>query len=299
MAKIRAMILVLAIAAVLIAAALPCPAGEKDKKEGQNVRTADDRRGPGPGPGPGPGERPEFGPGEKPPRGPGRERFELTDEEIDRIMDGLKQRDPQKAKELADLRKKDPEKFKAELGRHAHEEFAKLMEERMEKWRQQRRAEFLDWLEKNYRRETRDLANLKERDPNLYEKRLGSMREKYGPIRDAERRNPELAEVLKEDLRLKEREDELIGKIKATTNQNEKEKLTAELEEVVGDRYDLILRRKQIAYERLLKELEELQNRIKESHAEMLRYQDSKVKAENVKQRSKDLLEEKKGFRWD
>ena len=289
------MILVLAIAVVFIAAALPCPAGERDKKEGQNIRTIDERRGPGPGPGPGP----EFGPGERPPRGPGRERFELTDEEIDRIMEGFKQRDPQKAKELAELRKKEPEKFKFELGRNAHEEFAKLMEERMEKWRQQRRADFLDWLEKNYSREARGLANLKERDPNLYEKKLGSTREKYGPIRDAERRNPELAEVLKEDLRLKEREDELVGKVKTTTNQKEKEKLDAELAEVVGDRYDLILRRKQIAYERLLKELEELQNRIKESHAEMLRYQDSKVKGENVKQRLKDLLEQKKGFRWD
>ena len=46
-------------------------------------------------------------------------------------------------------------------------------------------------------------------------------------------------------------------------------------------------------------ELEEMQNRIKESHAEMLRSQDSKVKGENVKQRLKDLLEQKKGFRWD
>ena len=215
------------------------------------------------------------------------------------MMEGLKQRDPQKAKELAELRKKEPEKFKFELGRHAHEEFAKLMEERMEKWRQQRRADFLDWLEKNYSRDARGLASLKERDPNLYEKKLSSTREKFGPIRDAERRNPELAEVLKEDLRLKEREDELVGKIKATTNQKGQEKLTTELEEVLGDRYDLILRRKQIAYERLLKELEEMQNRIKESHAEMLRSQDSKVKGENVKQRLKDLLEQKKGFRWD
>jgi len=282
--------LALALAAIVAAVALPCSAQSKSKQE-PNIGTADDRRGPP--------ERPEFGPGDRPARGPGRERFTLTDEEIDRIMDGFKQRDPQKAKELADLRKKDPEKFKAELGRHAHEEFAKLMEERMEKWRQQRRTDLLDWLEKNYAREARDLANLRERDPNLYEKKLGSMREKYGPIRDAERRNPQLAEVLKEDLRLKEREDELVGKIKASSNQKEKEKLNAELEEVVGDRYDLILRRRQIAYEQLLKQLEELQNRIKDSHAEMLRYQDSKVKSENVKERLKDLLEGKKGLRWD
>lgn len=294
MAKIRAMIFVPAIAAVFIAAALPCPAAEKDRKEVQNVRPTDESRGPVPG------ERPEFGPGDRPPRGPGRERFELTDEEINRIMEGFKKRDPQKAKELAELRKKEPEKFKFELARHAREEFAKLMEERIEKWRQQRRTEFLDWLEKNYPREARSLAHLRERDPNLYEKKLGSTRATYGPIYDAERRNNlELAEVLKEDLRLKEREDELIAKIKKTTNQKDKDKLDTELEGVVADRYDLILRRKQIACERLLKELEELQNRIKESQAEMLRYQDSKVKSDNVKQRLKDLLEEKKGLRWD
>jgi len=41
--------------------------------------------------------------------------FELTDEIIDKIMSGLAQFDPKKAKELEKLRKSDPEKFKAEL----------------------------------------------------------------------------------------------------------------------------------------------------------------------------------------
>jgi len=282
--------LALALAVIIAGAALPCSAQDRNRPE-PNIGTPDGRRGGG--------ERPEFGPPDRTSRGPGRERFTLTDEEIDRIMQGLKQRDPKKAKELGELRTKDPEKFKAELGRSAHDELAKLMEERMEKWRQQRRTEFLDWLEKNYSREARGLANLKERDPNLYDKKLGSMREKYGPIRDAERRNPQLAEVLKEDLRLKDREEELVAKIKASTNQKEKEKLDAELDEVVADRYDLILRRKQIAYEQLLKQLEEMQNRIKDSHAEMLKYQDSKIKSENVKQRKKDLLEGNKGFPWN
>ena len=43
--------------------------------------------------------------------------FELTDEVIDRIMSGMSQFDPEKAKELEELRKSDPEKFKAELQR--------------------------------------------------------------------------------------------------------------------------------------------------------------------------------------
>ncbi len=41
--------------------------------------------------------------------------FQLTDEMINRIMSGLAKSDPEKAKELGQLRKSDPEKFKAEL----------------------------------------------------------------------------------------------------------------------------------------------------------------------------------------
>ncbi len=54
------------------------------------------------------GERPQ---GERP---QGRQ-FQLTDEMINRIMIGMAQSDPEKAKELGQLRKSDPEKFKAEL----------------------------------------------------------------------------------------------------------------------------------------------------------------------------------------
>ncbi len=67
------------------------------------------------------GERPQ---GEKPsqdmrpPEGeerPQGRQFELTDEMINRIMSGMAQFDPEKAKELGQLRKSDPAKFKAEL----------------------------------------------------------------------------------------------------------------------------------------------------------------------------------------
>jgi len=50
------------------------------------------------------GERPQGG-----------EQFQLTDEMINRIMSRMAQFDPEKAKELGQLRKSDPEKFKAEL----------------------------------------------------------------------------------------------------------------------------------------------------------------------------------------
>jgi hypothetical protein len=62
------------------------------------------------------GERPSQG--MRPPEGgerPQGMQLELTDEMINRIMSGMAQFDPEKAKELEKLRKSDPEKFKAEL----------------------------------------------------------------------------------------------------------------------------------------------------------------------------------------
>ena len=232
-------------------------------------------------------------------RGLGRGRFELTNEEINRILKELKERSPKEAKELEDLRDKDPEKFQQELRRHAREEFGRVVRERIEKWRQQRQTEFLEWLTKNVPDEAEELAKLKETSPNLYNEKYDLVSKKYGRIYEESRRSPELAEILIEDLRLQKRRDQLISKIHATTNQMQKNKLTDELEEVVGHRYDLIVRRKQIAYERLLKWLEELQNRINDSRAEILKAQDPKVKTENIKKRTQELLGEKNEFDWN
>jgi len=274
--------------ALLAVTTRPCAGNQKDE---QSIWTEDQDRGPGPGPGPGPerGQR----------RGPGRRRIELTNEEIDRIMKDLKERSPEKAKELEKLRDKDPERFNDELGRHAREEFLKVVGERIEKMHAERRARFLEWLAKNVSEEAEELAKLKETSPNLYGEKYELVWKKYGRIYDESRRNPKWAEVLLEDVKLQNRRDELVAKIKTTNNKEVEKKLTAELEEVIGLRYDVILRRKQMAYERLLRRLEELQNRIKESRTDIRRAQDAKVKAENVKKRAQDLFEEKKVFNWD
>jgi hypothetical protein len=278
-------ILILATTVVLAVTTRPRAATQKDD---QSIFKEENR-------GPGAGAGLERGPR----RSPGRRRIELTDEEIDRIMDGLKQRSPEKAKELEELRKKDPDKFREELIKNASEEFRKVVGERIEKWRQQRQTEFIEWLTKSIPDEAEELAKLKEANPNLYGEKYELVWRKYGRIFDENRRNPELAKVLLEDVKLQKRRDDLIARINATNNENEQKRLHAELEEVVGLRYDLIVRRKQMAYEWLLKRLEELQNRINESRAEILKAQDPKVKAENIKKRTQELLGEKKGFSWD
>jgi len=279
-------ILVLVMAAVIMVCSLPCWGAEKDQKseeqQKEDIWVEGEPRGPGRGPG----------------RGP--RRFELTDEEIDRVMKALKESDPAKAKELAELRVKDPNQFQAELRTHGREEVGKIIRERIETWRQRWRTEFLEWLQKNYRREAEELERLKQRDPDLYVDKFDLTMEKYRPIWVAVRRgNTELAEVLKEDLELKERRAELLRAIKVAKSEKEKKELTEQLQVVVSRRYDLIVKQKEMAYERLLRWLKELQNRINKSRAEIANWKDEKFKAENVKQRLKDLTEGSPKLNWD
>ncbi len=283
----RRVILVLAIVTVAAVTFLPCSAEEKNEKD---IWTEEGPRGPGRGPRPGPGRGPGRGP----------RRFEPTKEEIDRVMKSLQQSNPEKAKELARLREKDPNQFSIELRRYGREEFGKIIRERIDQWRKRRRTEFLEWLGKAAPREAQELAKLTQTNPNLYAEKFELAWRKYERIYEEGRRNPELAEVLIEDLKLKQRRDELVKNIKAAQSDREKKKLIAELEDVVADRFDLIVRRKQIAYARLLGWLQELQKRITESENEIARWRDDSFKNDNVKKRTQDLVgETPTEFRWD
>ena len=274
----RGIILALAIAAAIISTILPCPADEQNTKEQdeQSIWTEAEPR-----------ERSM------------RRRLELSEEEINRIMEGFKKRNPQKAKELEELRKKDPEKFRNELERHAREEFGEIVRERINKWREQRKADFLQWFEENEPDRAQELDGFKQRSPDHYWRKYEFIWRKYRHIYEENRRNPELASVLLEDVKLKDRRDELIQKIKTTKSRREREKLTAKLEEVIGLRYDVILRRKQMVFERLLKRLDDLRNQIRKSRVDIHKYQDPQTKEANIKQRTRELLEAKEKFGWD
>jgi hemoglobin-like flavoprotein len=142
------------------------------------------------------------------------------------------------------------------------------------------------------------LNNLKETDPNLYTKKYDLVRRKYQRIYEEGRRNPELAKVLLADIELEERQEVLINKIKEARNENVKKQLMSQLEEVVSDKYDLIIRRKQIAYEFLLKRLQELQKELTENRELIEKWKDETIKTQNVKERIKELTEQSQQFRW-
>lgn len=280
MERNRGIILLLVIIGAITVTFLPCSADENSKDD-NSIWTEGERR----------VSRPGYG--------MGRGRFEPTEEEIDRILKELKKRDPEKANELTKLRDKAPEKFIEELRRQAREEFGSVIKARIDSARQKRQADFIEWLRKSVPDEAEELDKLREKNPELYTKKYELAWRKYGRTFDESRRSPELAEVLIEDLHLQKRRDELRAKIKAARSEKEKSKLIAQLEEVVSDRYDLLVRRKQIAYERLLKWLEELRSRIRESRAELEKAQDRNIKAENVKKRTQELVEGSSKFNWD
>jgi len=163
----------------------------------------------------------------------------------------------------------------------------------------ERHAEYIEWLEKNHPEEAEKLAELREKKPELYMRHIALSLKKYGRIAEAAKGNPELAKVLKEDLELKKERDKLLRKITAASDDGEKKESVEQLQEVIGSRFDLIVRRKQIEYEQLLKKLEKLRERVKESEAEVEKWKDAEFKNENVKVRLEKLISRKEEFGWD
>jgi len=227
--------------------------------------------------------------------GPGR--LAMSDEIIDKVIEALKKDNPAKAKELAEMRKKDPEKFRAELRKHGGPYFAKIGRERWDERRQKWQDDFLKWLKEQRRKVSDDLAKLEKSNPELYEKKLKIVQDSYRGIFNTWSRNRVLGEILLDDFDLKEKRDYILGKLRAEKDQKKKEALAKQLEQVVGQRFDLILEQKKIAYEHLLRRVEELQKQIKTSRAEMANWRKDKVG--NVKKRLKELVEGIPKLKWD
>jgi len=231
--------------------------------------------------------------------GQGRPGRRPDEEVLDRVLAEIKKEDPERAKQLSELREKNPDEFQNELREHGREYFAKVARQIWDERRKESQEEFLKWLDQEYPEEAKELAKVRETgDAELYGKKVEITNRKYRRIYDAWRWNPEMGKILKEDLALKEVRDELIEKVKAETDRSKKVALRAQLQRTVERRFDLIVRRKQIAYEQLLKRLEELQQLIKQSRDDLIKAQDKEYKEENVKKRMKDLLDEQREFNW-
>lgn len=252
------------------------------------------------------------------------EHRKLTDQTVERIMQRLAETDPKKAEELQKLRDKDPDKFKAELRKIQRERFAEhrrpaderdlgakapppfMMDDRPSGGKRrrgemrQRFVEYLEELEKIYPEEAKKLAEMKEKQPDVYRRRVGLSYRRYGRIVEKAKDDPNLAQVLKENFELKKERNELVEKIKAASDEGKKKKLNRELEEVLSKRFDALVKWKQMEYELLLERLERLKEEIKKSKVNIKKWKDDKFKEENIKAHIKELLspDKDKKFRW-
>jgi hypothetical protein len=264
---------------------------------------------------------PQAGPSSAlPPEGP---RFTLDESYIAELLEKVKQNDPNEAQRLEKLRQENPRLFQVEMRKLAFQQHQGSMEgmgpdragrraarmgapedesmgprgkERIRD-RLQNNEELISWLVKNEPSEVNQLAALKGKDPRAYMRRLSVDMKKYREIIDAEQTNPALAELLKKDLVLKQKRNELLEKLKGTTNNKQKEKLTAQLKEVLGERFDVVLQKKQFQYEDLKKKLEELQQNVKKSQADLENYKNNKE--DLIKKHLDELINQTGQFDWD
>jgi hypothetical protein len=265
------------------------------------------------------------GPGQGPTRVP---RMELGPEQIERILNQIREDDPEKADELIRLREQNPEAFNAEIRRVARERFMsrrmeqkgeqgmqpprrrpggqategrepgewpEMMRERM----QEKSEEYMKWLKENFPDEASKLEQLKEENPGQHTRAMGLSWRKYAPIFEASKNNPELATVLKDQLALREKRGELLKKIKATTDEKQKKELVKELEGVVSKQFDLIVKRKELAYGDLTKKLAELQKEVDIKKAEVEKWKGKDFKNEQVQKRVDELVNETEKFEWE
>lgn len=173
---------------------------------------------------------------------------------------------------------------------------------RRERWRERitrRHDEYIEWLDKNFPEEAKKLARLREKDPDdpdVYIQQVMESRDKYGEIMEAQERNPELAGVLKEELELKRERAGLLEKIRTAQSKQRKD-LIQKLEDVVNTRFDLIVRKKQLRYEHLLRRLARLQKEVKQREAEVEKLKNKK--AQFIKERLEELTSKAEKIDWD
>jgi hypothetical protein len=248
------------------------------------------------------------------PDGQGKREFEPTPEQTDHILAEIKEKNPKEADELAKLRVKDPNAFKVALRNRMHEQFMSHMRQPpqgqmpmmqgpgadfMREKIQEKTDEFLKCLKENYPDEAAKLEQIKKNNPDQYIRAMMIAGKKYGPICQAVKDDPNLAKVLKQQLELKNKRTELLKQIKSTAGEKDKKAMTAELEQIVGQQFDLIVKRKQLAYEDLTRKLADLQKEVDQKKTEVERWKTKDFKNQRVKERVNELLTEPERFEWD
>lgn len=229
------------------------------------------------------------------------EDLQITEKQIQEILDQFKKTDPAKAAKFEELRYKDAEKFITAIRDEIKQQQKKTAPEKpkQEKWKEElfkKHEAFLVWFNKQYPQDHKELIELQVEDPEKYVQRFMDLMKLYEPIQRMEKYNPKLAGTMKKNLDLQKRRDALLLQIRIASKEQQP-KLIEELRSVVSQRFDTIVVEKQLQYKWLRKRLDELTKKV-ETRAQEL---DSlnKNKEQCVEDRMKELMERTEKVNWD
>ncbi len=160
-----------------------------------------------------------------------------------------------------------------------------------------RNEEFVEWLKVNYPEKAVEFEKASEANPERAFRDLMPVMMKYRDIFETEKKNPELASLMKKDIDLLEREGEILTAAKISEKEKDKEKLTAELNSIVAARFDLILMKRQMRFDELKERLAQLENEIKKQEADLEEL--SKQRDEQINKRVTELLSADSQIKWN
>jgi hypothetical protein len=245
------------------------------------------------------------------------------------ILERIREIDPQKAEELVQLKDKDPNVFRSEIGKFMRERMASQMSRAMEpkemsgkppkgpqnsikqgpmaphgpeefhRRMQEMGEEYMKWLKENYPDEATKLEQIKKENPEQINRAMMLSGMKYGRIYEASKENPQIAQILKEQLSLKEKRANLVRQIKAASDENRKIQFTTDLIKIVDRQFDLIVKHKQLVCEDLAKKLKDLNKELDKKKADIEKWKNPDFKNQKVRERVNELLAESEKFEWE
>jgi tRNA/tmRNA/rRNA uracil-C5-methylase (TrmA/RlmC/RlmD family) len=160
-----------------------------------------------------------------------------------------------------------------------------------------RNDEFIEWLRENFPSEAEKFDIAAGKDPDMAFRDLMPVVMKYRDIFEAEKKNPELATLMKNDIELHERRNEVLQVLKATEDEAEKDKLQAELEQIIAARFDLILEKRRLRCQELRDRLKQLAEEIEKQEADIEEL--NSQRDEQIEKRIEQLISSQDKALWD
>jgi hypothetical protein len=224
-----------------------------------------------------------------------------------RAMNILKQieaKDPALAKKLLEIKKTNPKKFREELSKAAKKynlgkgSALDGHREKMRQWEQERNAEYIAWLKKNYPEEAARLEKIQKDTPRAFNRQMRESRKIYVQIMDMMSENPKIAENMKEQLEVINKRTVLIKRAASLANEIKKakgpkrDKLVKQLKDTLSIRIDLIVVLAKLKYEVLEEKIKQLNIQIAKQKKETEKF--IQKKDEEIAKRMERLLKEDK-----